>query len=86
MADISLAPRSPLSGRQMAFDALAPTVQLAEKPVAQSIVRTSDVDAISRLELPGVCELRRRDGEVAVWLGPTAVSYTHLTLPTIYSV
>ena len=51
MADISLAPRSPLSGRQVAFDALAPTVQLAEKPVAQSIVRTSDVDAISRLEL-----------------------------------
>ena len=71
MADISLAPRSPLSGRQVAFDALAPAGQLAEKPVAQAIVRISDVDATARLDLPGVCELRRRDGEVAVWLGPT---------------
>ena len=71
MADISLTPRSPLSGWKEVFDALAPAVQLAETPVAQSIVRTSDADAIARLDLPGVCELRRHDGEVAVWLGPT---------------
>ena len=71
MADISLTPRSPLSGWKEVFDALAPAVQLAETPVAQSIGRTSDAEAIARLDLPGVCELRRHDGEVAVWLGPT---------------
>ena len=70
-ADISLTPHSPLSGWQETFDALAPAVLLTETPAAQAIVRTSDADVIARLDLPGVCELRRHDGEVAGWLGPT---------------
>ena len=71
MADTSLAPRSPLDGWASTFDALAPAVYLAETPVAQAIVRTTDADAITHLALPGVCAMRRHDdGEVAVWLGP----------------
>ncbi|GAC49260.1 sarcosine oxidase subunit gamma [Gordonia aichiensis] len=70
MADISRAPRSPLAGWQQTFASLAPAVELTETPAAQAIVRTADPQAITRLDLPGVCCLRRDEDEVAVWLGP----------------
>lgn len=70
MADISLAPRSPLADWHQTFDSLEPAVELTETPAAQAIVRTVDPQAMTRLNLPGSCSLRRDDEEVAAWLGP----------------
>ncbi|QTI69700.1 sarcosine oxidase subunit gamma [Gordonia polyisoprenivorans] len=73
MAEHTCTSRSPLHGWASAFDALAPAVRLCESPVAQVVVRTTDEDAITRLDLPSACQVRRDgadDGEVAIWLGP----------------
>ncbi len=73
MAEHTCTSRSPLHGWASAFAALAPAVRLCESPVAQVVVRTTDEDAIARLDLPAACQVRHGgadDGEVAIWLGP----------------
>lgn len=73
MAEHTCTSRSPLHGWASAFAALAPAVRLCESPVAQVVVRTTDEDAIARLDLPAACHVRHGgadDGEAAIWLGP----------------
>lgn len=80
MVEHTCTSRSPLHGWASAFAALAPAVQVCESPVAQVVVRTTDANAIARLDLPAACHVRRGGadgdgddgdrGEVAIWLGP----------------
>ncbi|MGV9670524.1 MULTISPECIES: sarcosine oxidase subunit gamma [unclassified Gordonia (in: high G+C Gram-positive bacteria)] len=66
----SLQPVSPLARWRDRFSTLAPAILLAESPVAQVVVRTTDATVIAQLDLPAACQVRRADDEVAIWLGP----------------
>lgn len=68
MAEIPMI--TPLAGWQRRFAALAPTMLVAETPVAAISLRTTDPGVVDALDLPGACAIRSADGTDAIWLGP----------------
>ena len=70
----------------VAKSAVVPTTVESEEALVRSNSRLSILSALSgaAIGLPGVILLRTGGAEWVLGLG--AVSYTHLTLPTIYSV
>lgn len=68
--------RTPLAGWSDRFAALAPAVLVAETPVAQISVRSTDPAVIEALGLPGVCSVGRQgDGTGRSGSAPTVDSH-----------